>query len=129
MPKDFSRTRRIGLQIQRDLADLIRSRIKDPRVGMVSVNAVKVSPDLSHAKIYITTLNDERDVTLDILKKAAGFLRHELAQLMSIRTVPQLHFFYDTSIEEGARLTGLIEEAITSDKQHASDNSSGSEKE
>jgi ribosome-binding factor A len=124
MPKDFSRTRRIGLQIQRDLADLIRSSIKDPRVGMVSVNAVKVSADLSHAKVYITTLSDERDVTLEILKKAAGFLRHELAQLMSIRTVPQLHFLYDTSIEEGARLTSLIEEAVSSDKHHSDDPSS-----
>ena len=124
MPKDFSRTRRIGLQIQRDLADLIRSSIKDPRVGMVSVNAVKVSADLSHAKVYITTLSDERDVTLEILKKAAGYLRHELAQLMSIRTVPQLHFLYDTSIEEGARLTSLIEEAVSSDKHHSDDPSS-----
>jgi len=122
MPKDFSRTRRIGLQIQRDLADLIRGQIKDPRVGLVSVNAVKVSRDLSHAKVYITTLDDEhRELTLDILKKAAGFLRHELGQLMSIRNVPQLHFFYDESIEQGSRLTSLIEDAISSDKKKHSD--------
>ncbi len=118
MPKDFSRTRRIGLQIQRDLADLIRSQIKDPRIGMVSVNAVKVSRDLSHAKIYITTLDDsERKLTLDILQKAAGFLRHELGQMLSIRTIPQLHFFYDDSIEQGSRLESLIEDAISSDKK------------
>ena len=118
MPKDYSRTRRIGLQIQRDLADLIRSQIKDPRVGLVSVNAVKVSRDLSHAKVYITTLDDSlRDETLEILKKAAGFLRHELGQLMTIRIVPQLHFFYDDSIEQGAHLTSLIENAISSDKK------------
>jgi len=122
MPKDYSRTRRIGLQIQRDLADLIRSHIKDPRVGMVSVNAVKVSRDLSHAKIYITTLEDSRrDETLEILKKAAGYLRHELGQLMTIRNVPQLHFFYDESIEKGSRLTSLIEEAISSDKKKHSE--------
>jgi len=122
MPKDYSRTRRIGLQIQRDLADLIRSQIKDPRVGMVSVNAVKVSRDLSHAKIYITTLDDSRrDETLEILKKAAGYLRHELGQLMTIRNVPQLHFFYDESIEKGSRLTSLIEDAISSDKKKHSE--------
>ena len=118
MPKEFSRTRRIGLQIQRDLADLIRGQIKDPRVGLVSVNAVKVSRDLSHAKVYITALDDQhRELTLEILKKAAGYLRHELGQLMTIRTVPELHFFYDDSIEQASKLTSLIEEAISSDKK------------
>jgi len=119
MPKDFSRTRRIGLQVQKDLADLIRSQIKDPRVGLVSVNAVKVSRDLSHAKVYITTLDDDkREETLAVLKKAAGFLRHELSQrLSSIRVIPQLHFFYDESIEQGSKLTSLIEDAISADKK------------
>lgn len=122
MSKDYSRSRRIGLQIQRDLADLIRRQIKDPRVGMVSVNAVKVSSDLSHAKIYITTLEDSRrDETLDVLKKAAGFLRHELGQLMTIRNTPQLHFFYDESIEQGALLTHLIDNAVSSDKKKHSE--------
>lgn len=122
MPKDFSRTRRIGLQIQRDLADLIRGQIKDPRVGLISVNAVKVTRDLSHAKVYITTLDDQhRELTLEILNKAAGFLRHELGQLMTIRVIPQLHFFYDDSIEQGSRLTSLIEEAISSDKKKHTD--------
>jgi len=119
MPKEFSRTRRVGLQIQRDLADLIRSQIKDPRIGMISVNAVQVSRDLAHAKVYITSLDDShREETLDILKKAAGFLRHELGQLMTTRVTPQLHFFYDESIERGSRLTGLIEDAVSKDKQN-----------
>lgn len=123
MPKEFSRTRRIGLQIQRDLADLIRSQVKDPRVGMISVNAVHVSRDLSHAKVYITTLDDsQRKETLDVLKKASGFLRHELGQLMTTRVVPQLHFFYDESIEHGSRLTGLIEDAVSSDKKNHQEN-------
>ena len=118
MPKDFSRTRRIGLQIQRDLADLIRTAIKDPRVGMVSVTAVKVTRDLSHAKVYITTLDDSaREETLAVLQKASGFLRHELGQVMAIRNIPQLHFFYDESIEQGARLEGLIEEAVSADRK------------
>jgi len=123
MPKEFSRTRRIGLQIQRDLADLIRSQVKDPRVGMISVNAVHVSRDLSHAKVYITALDDShRKETLEILKKASGFLRHELGQLMTTRVVPQLHFFYDESIEQGSKLTSLIENAVTSDKKNHQEN-------
>jgi len=119
MPKEFSRTRRVGLQIQRDLADMIRSQIKDPRIGMISVNAVHVSKDLSHAKVYVTALDDShREETLEVLKKASGFLRHELGQLMTTRMVPQLHFFYDESIEHGSKLTNLIEDAVSSDKKN-----------
>ncbi|NOY67079.1 MAG: 30S ribosome-binding factor RbfA [Gammaproteobacteria bacterium] len=119
MPKEFSRTRRVGLQIQRDLADLIRSQIKDPRIGLISVNAVHVSRDLSHAKVYITALDDDhREESLAIIKKASGFLRHELGQLMTTRIVPQLHFFYDESIENGSKLTSLIEDAVSSDKKN-----------
>jgi len=122
MPKDFSRTRRLGLQLQRDLADLIRSQLKDPRLGMISVNAVKVTSDLSHAKVYITTLDDDKRVeTMQVLKKSAGFLRHELGQMLTTRTVPQLHFLYDESIERGASLTSLIEDAIESDQKKHQD--------
>ena len=122
MPKDYSRTRRIGLQIQRDLADLIRRELKDPRLGMISVNAVKVTSDLAHAKIYITTLEDDkRKETMEVLKKAAGYLRHELGQLLSTRTVPELHFVYDESIERAATLTSLIENAIESDEKKHED--------
>ena len=122
MPKDFSRTRRVGLQIQKDLADLIRRELKDPRLGMISVNAVKVTSDLSHAKVYITTLDDDqREETMQVLKKAAGFLRHELGQMLATRTVPQLHFLYDESIERGASLTSLIEDAVESDQKKHQD--------
>ena len=118
MPRDFPRTRRIGEQMQRELARLIRDQIKDPRLGMVTVSAVEVSRDLSHAKVFISVLGDEdaRRNSLMVLSKAAGFLRHELGQSMIIRTVPQLRFIYDESIERGSRLSALIDKAVASDK-------------
>lgn len=123
MPKEFSRTRRVGEQIQRELADLIRSEVKDPRVGMVTVNAVEVSKDLGHAKVYVTVMDEtQRQQTLDGLQRAAGFLRSELGRRMFIRSVPQLHFHYDESVSRGARLSSLIDQALADDrKKHEDD--------
>lgn len=118
MPRDFPRTRRIGEQMQRELAALIRDGVKDPRVGMVTVSAVEVTRDLAHAKVFVTVLGDEtakRD-TMTALASAAGFLRHELGQRMLTRTVPMLRFVYDESIEHGSRLSALIDAAVKSDK-------------
>ncbi|MEJ2343869.1 MAG: 30S ribosome-binding factor RbfA [Gammaproteobacteria bacterium] len=118
MSREFSRTRRVGEQIRRELSELIRLELKDPRVGMVTISAVEVSRDLGHAKVYVTVMNDDRQLdTLEALKHAAGFLRRELGHRMKIRTVPQLHFHYDESIEEGVRLSSLIDAAIASDRQ------------
>jgi len=117
MHKDYPRTRRVGEQIQRVLAQLIRDRVKDPRLGMVTVSAVHVSRDLGHAKVFVTVLGDEqkRQESLRVLSKAAGFLRGELGREMVIRAVPQLHFTYDESIEHGMRLSSLIDSAIADD--------------
>ena len=117
MPRDFPRTRRIGEQMQRELAALIRDGVKDPRVGMVTVSAVEVTRDLAHAKVFVTVLGDEkaRRDTMTALTNAAGFLRHELGQRMLTRTVPQLRFVYDESIEHGSRLSALIDAAVASD--------------
>jgi ribosome-binding factor A len=118
MPRDFPRTRRVGEQMQRELSALIRQEVKDPRVGMVTVSAVEVTRDLAHAKVFITVLGDAetRDASLAALNKAAGFLRHELGQRMLTRTVPQLRFVYDESIERGSRLSALIDRAVKSDR-------------
>lgn len=118
MPRDFPRTRRVGEQMQRELAALIRDEVKDPRVGMVTVLAVEVTRDLAHAKVFVTVLGDAeaRDASLAALNKAAGFLRHELGQRMLTRTVPQLRFVYDESTERGSRLSALIDQAVASDK-------------
>lgn len=114
MPKDYSRTLRIADQIQRELADLIRNELKDPRIGMITLTGVDVSQDYAHAKIFYTTLRSESDNFLiqNGLENAAGFLRSQLLHRLKLRVIPQLHFIYDKSIERGARLSQLIDEAV-----------------
>jgi ribosome-binding factor A len=117
MPRDFPRTRRVGEQIQRELATLIRDEIRDPRLGMVSVSAVEVSRDLSQAKVFVSTLGEaeDADASLQVLEGAASFLRHRLGQRLVMRHVPQLHFRLDHSIAQGARLSALIDSAVRGD--------------
>jgi ribosome-binding factor A len=117
MQQDFSRTDRIGQQIQRELAVLVRDELNDPRLGMVTIQAVKVVRDLSHAKVYFTILGEvgDREESTKLLKVASGFLRKMLGQQMKLRTIPQLNFVYDDSIEYGAHLSTLIEDAVKSD--------------
>lgn len=115
MPRDFPRSRRIAEQIQRELAELLRLELKDPRVsGLVTITEVEVSHDQSHAKVFFTLLGDASkiDETTEGLKRAAGFLRSQLAKRMKLRTVPQLDFRYDASVERGVRLARLIDEAV-----------------
>jgi ribosome-binding factor A len=122
MARDFERTRRVGEQIQRELADLIRREVKDPRLGMVTVSAVEVSKDFSRARIFTTVLGKDMEAAqedLAILNHAAGFLRSQLGKRMLLRTVPQLQFVYDKSIETGSHLSALIDAAVASD--HNSD--------
>jgi ribosome-binding factor A len=117
MPKDFARTDRVAEQIQRELAELIRLEVKDPRVRMVTLTAVEVTADYSHAKVYYTALAGENDKLKQGLERASGFLRRQLAHAMKLRTIPQLHFIYDASIERGTQLSQLIDEAIASDRR------------
>ena len=119
MPKEFSRTRRVGEQMQRELAQLIQQEIKDPRIGMLTVLSVEVSRDLSHAKVYVSSLSSEEDMqqSLQILTRASGFLRHEIGRRIKLRIIPELHFVHDKSIERGNRLSSLIDAAIASDKK------------
>lgn len=115
MPKDFPRARRVAEQIQRELAELIRTEVKDPRVGMVTITDVEVTPDYAHAKIFFTQLGDpgKVDETTRGLQHAAGYLRTLLASRMKLRVMPQLHFTYDASVERGMRLSRLIDEAVS----------------
>jgi ribosome-binding factor A len=114
MPREFSRSSRLADQIQRDLSDLIRLEVRDPRVGLVTVTEVEVSRDLSHAKVYVTSLagSDQAAQSQQALQHAAGFLRSRLAQILKARTVPELHFVYDESVERGIRLSRLIDQAV-----------------
>ena len=124
MAKEFSRTQRIGDQMQRELALLIQREIKDPRLDLITITAVDVSRDLSHAKIFITIMGQDDDQeaikgNLRILNDAAGFLRMQLGKSMKLRTVPQLHFNYDASIRRGVELSSLIERAVAEDRKHS----------
>jgi ribosome-binding factor A len=117
MPKDYPRSRRIAGQIQRELSDIIRLELKDPRVGMITITDVEVTQDNAHAKIFFTRLGDAARVEEAelALRHAAGFLRSELAHRLKLRTVPQLRFEYDVSVERGARLSRLIDEAVSNE--------------
>ena len=121
MPKDYPRSRRIAEQIQRELSDIIRLELKDPRIGMITITDVEVSPDHAHARIFFTLLGDAAKVqqTGEALQHAAGFLRSQLAHRIKLRTVPQLQFTHDASVERGMRLSRLIDEAIATDSNHS----------
>ncbi|EIK93981.1 ribosome-binding factor A [Pseudomonas sp. M47T1] len=127
MAKEYSRTQRIGDQMQRELAQLIRREVKDPRVGLVTITAVDVSRDVGHAKVFITVMGQDsaEDIkqTIKVLNSAAGFLRVHLGKEMKLRSVPQLHFHYDESVTRGAQLSALIERAVAEDSQHPVDDS------
>ena len=114
MPRDYSRTLRVAEQIQRELAELIRLEVKDPRVGMVTLTDVEVAPDYAHAKVFFTLLGDTAQIAAAEagLNHAAGFLRHELGRRVKLRGIPQLHFVYDDSVERGVRLSQLIDQAV-----------------
>ena len=110
--KGFQRSDRVAEQVRRDLADLIRTELKDPRVGMISITAVELTADYAHAKIFYATLNDEHLVEIEQgLKRASGFLRRELGRRIHIHTLPELHFIYDNSIDSGSSLSQLIDKA------------------
>ncbi len=114
MPRDFPRTLQVAELIQREVAGLIRLEIKDPRVGMVTLTEVDVSPDYSHAKVFFTVLGNSEQIAAAVagLNHASGFLRSELAHRLSLRSIPHLHFVYDESVERGVRLSHLIDEAL-----------------
>ena len=104
---------RIADQIQRDLAELIRE-LKDPRIGMATVNAVEVTPDYAHAKIFFSVLVGDPVETAEALNEAAGFLRNGLFKRLHIHTVPTLHFQFDRTTERAADMNALIAQAVAS---------------
>ncbi len=115
--RGFARSERIAEQVRRELADLIRLELKDPRVSLVTLTDVEVSPDYAHAKVFFTALADAEHLAEIIagLTRASGFLRHELGRRIRIHTLPELHFVYDESVERGTRLSHLIDAAVQSD--------------
>ena len=109
-----TRLARIADQIQREIAELVRTEVRDPRVGLVTFTGVELSRDQSHAKVFFTVLGAGGAIAeaQQGLERAAGFLRSQLAHRLTIRKVPELHFAYDESVERGVRLSKLIDEAV-----------------
>lgn len=105
---------RVADQIQRDLAEIIAFELKDPRVGMVTITEVQITPDYAHAKVFFTMLNDSKEAiknTVNGLSQASGFIRGQLGRRLTIHTLPELHFVHDTSTARGMELSKLIDEA------------------
>ena len=119
MVGDFARTDRVADAIQRILARIIQQQMSDPRVSRVNVNAVTVTRDISHAKVYITVIgqHDEKicQTVADVLNRAAGFLRRCVSKELAIRTTPKLEFIYDKTPVRGQHLSALIDQAVAKD--------------
>lgn len=104
------RVQRVAEQMKKEIADILKNEIKDPRLGFVSVTEVELSPDLRYAKVYISIFGDEqaKKESLEVLARATGFVRREIGQRLSLRFVPEITFKFDPSIERGARIAELL---------------------
>ena len=109
--RGYARVDRVKEQIMRELAELVRTGLKDPRAGFITINDVEVTRDYSHATVYYTVLDDKaREVTAEALEHAKGFLRSELSKRITVFRTPELHFEYDESVERGMSISQLIDE-------------------
>lgn len=123
--KAFPRSQRIAQQIQQTLSELIRRELRDPRLGMVTLTEVRVSKDLSYAKVYFSVLGGQPQQAKEILEAAAPLLRGPLGRALGIRHSPELRFVHDELIESGAKLSALIQNAVKDDaKRHVDDEDS-----
>lgn len=121
MPREFLRSDRMAEQLRRELADIVRDEIKDPRLGFMSFTEVRMSRDLSHAVIYCSVYNSEQEnESIELLNRATGFIRKEIARRIRARIVPTLKFVVDDSVTQGIAMDELISEAIK--KDHKQDN-------
>lgn len=119
MAKDYSRTDRVGEQYQREIAMIIQREIKDPRLSMATVSAIEVSRDLAYAKVFVTFFEEDPDKlkqSLKILNDAAGFIRSLMGKRVRARIMPELRFMHDPSLNEGIRMSRLVDEAIRNDQ-------------
>jgi ribosome-binding factor A len=115
--QEYGRYERVGSEIKRELAAILRDDVRDDRLAQVTVQEVRVTRDLAHAKVFFTLLAVERaEEMTKALNRAAGYLRHRLSEAMRLRSMPLLHFVYDTSVGEGMHLTALIDAAVAKDK-------------
>lgn len=120
MAKEFGRPQRVAQELQKEIAIILQREIKDPRLGlMVTVSGVDVSRDLAYAKVFVTFLNDDDETAikngLKALEDASGYIRILLGKAMRLRIVPELTFFYDSSLVEGMRMSTLVSSVIKND--------------
>ena len=120
MAKEYSRTQRVADYLQRELAALIQQEVRDPRVGMVNITGVNVSRDLGYAKVYYTVLDcdsrEDASESTEVLNKAAGFLRSQMSKDSNMRRLPQLRFYFDSSVGQGRYMEDLIRQAADADR-------------
>lgn len=124
MPRAFNRSRRVEEQLRRELSEMIRHDIKEPGLGLLSIAEVKITSDLSQARVYISLLEDDPEVidsSMQILRAHTNKLRGLLGKRMYIRAVPTLEFIYDDLVRKGTELNHLIEQAVNKDRQKAID--------
>ncbi|MGB0836405.1 MAG: 30S ribosome-binding factor RbfA [Psychrobium sp.] len=124
MAKEFSRARRVAQQIQKELAQIVSREVKANELGMITLNEVDLSSDLSYAKVYFTILNDEGDNIKNAVAKLneqAPLLRSMMGSAMRLRIVPDLKFYYDKSLSEGIRMTSLVNQAVRKDRENNPD--------
>jgi ribosome-binding factor A len=121
--RESGRDLRVADFIRDEIASIIQREMRDPRVGLVSVNEVRVSRDLSYADVYVSSLQADtegaRETLIEVLNKASGYFRSELAKRHTMRTTPKPRFHYDELMERGPRLEALIEKAVREDAEHA----------
>jgi ribosome-binding factor A len=116
MPREFNRSERVAGQIRRELAQIIQMEVRDPDIGFISLSDVEVTRDLAHAKVFITVFEAEKaQATMKALQGKAKLLRHRLSQEMRLRSVPELHFHHDASVETGHKMDQLINAALAAD--------------
>lgn len=122
-----SRVQRVADQLQRELAEIIRLELKDPRAGLITVTGLDLTTDFAYAKVFVSVFGDAeaQQGSLATLRRAAGFLRSQLARRISIHQTPQLRFVLDESIERGSRLSALIDQAVAEDRAHPGDAAAG----
>jgi ribosome-binding factor A len=121
MPKEYSRSERLASQIQRELASLVRSELKDPGLSAPSILEVQVSKDLAHARVYFSVLDPEDAADcLAALTRASGFLQREIGKSLKARVTPRLSFIYDDTDIRGRQLSDLIDSALATDRQKSS---------
>ena len=125
MAKAFTRSSRVGHELQKEIAIILQREIKDPRLGMVTVSGVDISRDLSYAKVFVTFLNDDDpqviEQGLNVLNDAKGYIRTLIGKAMRLRIIPEIKFFYDESLVKGMQMSSLVSDVIKQDNERHKD--------